>query len=246
MARMVLARIWPISSQETRTQIKKALSELSIPTTLNDVAILPTITSYRDPTLGECAHPWLAEAVVDHFRQATNVADIALVQYESEKMSMRLAFKTTGYEKMAGEKGIRIVSSEELQSADMGVLLYKPSNSLHSLSELELGFLKQSSIKILIADFLVSPGDLPKVAGGAAVVDDPVLLQGLLSCIYQNGPPLSVNDTSEIRYGLNTEWIRRHYLQKKPSTVASGNLLGLLRLYARITGDVLPPVLQGW
>jgi len=246
MQKMVLARVWPISRLETVTQVKKLLSQFSNPTKLNEVAILPTIASYRDPMLGECAHPWLAEAVADHFRLAAHVADMSLLGYEHKTMNMRLAFKTTGYENMANEKGMRIVTDEkDMRAADMGVLLLKPNSSVHIPNEVELGFLKRNSTNIVIADFLISPSKFPKLSGAVVATDDIVLMKGLLAHVYQDKRSFVVNDYLSTLQGP-TDWIRRHYVQKRPPNITSGPFRRLLGLYARVCGDVVPPVLQGW
>ena len=86
------------------------------------IVIKPNLCYYWDCTTGQTTTPRFVGELIDLLRQQISPdVDIAIVESDASAMRCKYAFKMLGYEKLAKEKGVRLVNltEEQCSSADV-------------------------------------------------------------------------------------------------------------------------------
>jgi uncharacterized protein (DUF362 family) len=80
-------------------------------TAVKKIAIKPNMCYYWDYSTGETTDPKFVSALVDVIRKhLSKKTEISIVESDASAMKCRYAFRMLGYEKMAAEKGVRLVN----------------------------------------------------------------------------------------------------------------------------------------
>lgn len=78
------------------------------------VVIKPNLCYYYDYSTGETTDPKFVSALIDVFRECmSSNLDISVVESDASAMRCKYAFRMLDYEKMAKEKGVRLVNLAE-------------------------------------------------------------------------------------------------------------------------------------
>jgi len=114
--------------QDTEFQYKQAITEslnlidYRFNPTIKKVVIKPNLCYYWDCTTGQTTTPQFVSQLIDLIRQHTSPdIDIALIESDASAMRCKYAFRMLGYEKLAKEKGVRLVNLSEDQSRNTEV-----------------------------------------------------------------------------------------------------------------------------
>ena len=114
--------------QDTEFQYKQAITEslnlidYKFNPTIKKVVIKPNLCYYWDCTTGQTTTPQFVSQLIDLIRQQTSPdIDIALIESDASAMRCKYAFRMLGYEKLAKEKGVRLVNLSEDQSRNTEV-----------------------------------------------------------------------------------------------------------------------------
>jgi uncharacterized protein (DUF362 family) len=102
------------------TPFKQAITEalslinFSFKGDVRKVVIKPNLCYYWDATTGQTTSPRFVAELVDFLREKLgDDIDIAVVESDASAMRCKYAFRMLGYEKMAKQKGIRLVNLTE-------------------------------------------------------------------------------------------------------------------------------------
>ncbi len=86
------------------------------------IVIKPNLCYYWDCTTGQTTTPQFVSELIDLIRQQTSPdVDIAIIESDASAMRCKYAFTMLGYEKLAKEKGVRLVNLSEDQSSNTEV-----------------------------------------------------------------------------------------------------------------------------
>ncbi len=86
------------------------------------VVIKPNLCYYWDCTTGQTTEPRFVAELIDLIREQTSPdVDIAVVESDASAMRCKYAFRMLGYEKLAKEKGVRLVNLSEDESTSVDV-----------------------------------------------------------------------------------------------------------------------------
>jgi len=78
---------------------------------VNKIVIKPNLCYYWDSSTGETTDQKLVGALIDCIRENTNEnVDISIVESDASAMRCKYAFRMLGYEKMAGNKKVKLVN----------------------------------------------------------------------------------------------------------------------------------------
>jgi uncharacterized protein (DUF362 family) len=78
---------------------------------VNKIVIKPNLCYYWDSSTGETTDQKLVGALIDVIRENTNEnVDISIVESDASAMRCKYAFRMLGYEKMAGDKKVKLVN----------------------------------------------------------------------------------------------------------------------------------------
>jgi uncharacterized protein (DUF362 family) len=90
--------------------------------TIKKVVIKPNLCYYWDCTTGQTTTPQFVSELIDLIRQQTSPdIDIAIVESDASAMRCKYSFRMLGYERLAKEKGVRLVNLSEDQSTNTEV-----------------------------------------------------------------------------------------------------------------------------
>ncbi len=80
------------------------------------VVIKPNLCYYWDCTTGQTTTPAFVAALIDLIRENLGDVEIAVVESDASAMRCKYAFRMLGYERLAAEKGVRLVNLSEDQA----------------------------------------------------------------------------------------------------------------------------------
>ena len=114
--------------QDTDFQYKQAIAnslnliDYKFNPNIKKVVIKPNLCYYWDCTTGQTTTPQFVGELIDLIRQQTSpTVDIAIVESDASAMRCKYSFRMLGYEKLAQEKGVRLVNLSEDQSSNTEV-----------------------------------------------------------------------------------------------------------------------------
>jgi uncharacterized protein (DUF362 family) len=90
----------------------------------NKIVIKPNLCYYWDSSTGETTDQKLVGALIDIIRENTNEnVDISIVESDASAMRCKYAFRMLGYEKMAGDKKVKLVNltNDSVQNTNVTV-----------------------------------------------------------------------------------------------------------------------------
>ncbi len=115
-------------SQNSTDQFGDAIAQslglinYSFKSNVRRVVIKPNLCYYWDCTTGQTTTPAFVSALIDLIRRQTSPdVDIAIVESDASAMRCKYAFRMLGYEKLAVEKGVRLVNLSEDAASSVDV-----------------------------------------------------------------------------------------------------------------------------
>ena len=100
-------------SMSLQQTIGKSLDLIDFQFSMNvkKIAIKPNMCYYWDSSTGETTDPKFVNALVDVIRNhLSQKIEISIVESDASAMKCRYAFRMLGYEKMAAEKGVKLIN----------------------------------------------------------------------------------------------------------------------------------------
>lgn len=86
------------------------------------VVIKPNLCYYWDCTTGQTTDPKFVGALIDLLRAEIGPdIDISIIESDASAMRLKYAYRMLGYEKLAEEKGVRLVNLSEVESTGVDV-----------------------------------------------------------------------------------------------------------------------------
>jgi uncharacterized protein (DUF362 family) len=113
-----------ISEMKEAIATSLKLIDYKIPSNLKSVAIKANMCYYWDFSTGQTTDPRFVSALIDVIREQTSPdIEISIVESDASAMRCAHAFRLLGYEKMAKEKGVKLVnlSKDETDEAEITV-----------------------------------------------------------------------------------------------------------------------------
>jgi uncharacterized protein (DUF362 family) len=124
MSLVSLVKIAQNTEEPLKEAITQSLSLLNYTFSKNirRVVIKPNLCYYWDYTTGQTTDPKFVSALIDLLREEIGPEiDIAIIESDASAMRCKYAFRMLGYEKLATDKGVRLVNLSEDQAANVDV-----------------------------------------------------------------------------------------------------------------------------
>lgn len=134
MSLVSFVRVQSCDYDKLKESIKKSLDliNFSFDRKADKIVIKPNMCYYYHPSTGDVTDPRFVSALIDVFREnfAAN-SEIVVVESDASAMKCKYAFKMLAYDKMALEKGVKLVNLTEEKSRTITTKLGRSQFTFH-------------------------------------------------------------------------------------------------------------------